>query len=429
MGRRILGLFLLPLDLAFAIGSALIFLVLGLLARWGKQSLRRRAAFLVPGADIQEIYHKYGTLDVYLQDDPDFFEEVHRFLWGRMNCNLWLRDNFRILERRISLPLPLQGLASLALVLVWTIWQRNIVLLHARDPYFCGLLAWLTARLTNRQFCVSIHADYDQRYKLDGPRGAPTILGSRRMAKQLERFVLSHTDMIMPIREHLAKQAVINGADPARVRIIPHGVDFSAFSRPPQGDIRAKLSIPQKKSILSFAGRLSKENYVDDIVALIKGLAASRNDFVVVMAGNGPEGRRLKFEREEDLILREHLLLPGFLPHEEVIDLRKGSNVNICLMGGFSLIEACASKRPVVTYDVEWHYELIKNRETGFLVPEGNLRELQKVVEYLLDNEDEANRMGEAARRLAIESHSLDKAAAIKRMCYEELLSKSRQRK
>jgi len=39
-------------------------------------------------------------------------------------------------------------------------------------------------------------------------------------------------------------------------------------------------------------------------------------------------------------------------------------------MGGFSLIEAYAAGRPVVSYDVEWHSELVKNNETGFLIPE-----------------------------------------------------------
>jgi len=43
------------------------------------------------------------------------------------------------------------------------------------------------------------------------------------------------------------------------------------------------------------------------------------------------------------------------------------------LWGGFSLIEAGAAGNPMIAYDVEWHYELVENHVTGFLVTENNI--------------------------------------------------------
>jgi glycosyltransferase involved in cell wall biosynthesis len=415
----------LPFDLLLAIGWFLTALPGLFLARL-RPSVERRAIFLAPGADIVSIQRKYGTLNVYLQDDPGYFDLVYRFNWGRINRRLPLRENFMVIERRVTWPLVLSGIASLFAYMAWVTWAKRMALIHARDPYFCGLLAWWVARLTGRLFCVSIHADYDHRYQLDGRRGAPTILGSRGLAKQLEILIFHKADLVMPIREHLARQAMADGVSPEKIRIIPHGIDPSPFLAPIScGDakhVRKKLGLPDDKSLLSFVGRLSRENYVDDILLLTRFLANRRQDFVVVMAGDGKEAPRLRGAQEADSRLRNHLRMTGFLAHAEAIQLRKISMVNLCLMGGFSLIEACAAGRPVVAYDVEWHRELVKSGETGFLIPRGGMDNLMKAVEFLLDHPEEAQNMGEAARALALERHSGEHSATIKRTVYEELL-------
>ena len=118
------------------------------------------------------------------------------------------------------------------------------------------------------------------------------------------------------------------------------------------------------------------------------------------------------------------MILPGFLSREEVIDLRRSSTVNLCLMAGFSLIEACAAGRPVISYDVEWHYELVKDRETGFLIKEHDIEGLVKSVSFLLDHPDEVTRMGQNARALAFERHDIENTSRIKCLCYEEILKR-----
>ena len=99
-----------------------------------------------------------------------------------------------------------------------------------------------------------------------------------------------------------------------------------------------------------------------------------------------------------------------------------GTGVSLCLMGGFSLIEACAAASAVVSYDVEWHRELIHDDETGVLLPEHDVDRLVTAVSALLDEPERRARLGAAARNLALSRHDVQQTMAIKQRCYAELL-------
>ena len=92
-------------------------------------------------------------------------------------------------------------------------------------------------------------------------------------------------------------------------------------------------------------------------------------------------------------------------------------------MGGFSLIEACAAASPVVAYDVAWHRELIRDGETGYLVPEHDVDGVVNAINRLLDDRVTAVAMAARAKRLAVERHDLRETSSIKRNHYAELLS------
>ena len=299
--------------------------------------------------------------------------------------------------------------------------NERIDLVRSTDPYWISFIGWSVTRILRRPFCVSIHADYDKRYELAGPAGAPVIFGSRKIAKRLQRFILRQADRVMPIRESLGERAIVDGARPETVRVIPHGVDPEVFRSDPSHDVWSLFGIYEDQKILSFAGRLSRENYVDDVIELARNLS-NRRDFIIVMVGGGPEAERLRAVVTSEPNISKLIRLVGFQPHDVVIDLLRASTVCLCLMGGFSLIEACFSGRPVVSYDVEWHSELVKNKQTGFLVEEKDVGAVVQAVNYLLDHTEEASRMGKNARALAMERHAREKTAAIKRKCYMELL-------
>lgn len=178
------------------------------------------------------------------------------------------------------------------------------------------------------------------------------------------------------------------------------------------------------KRVVSFVGRLSKENYVYDILEIASRIIEKRQDVVFLMIGEGPERAGLR-RACHTMGLNGSVRFLGFQPRERIPDFRMISEINLCLMAGFSLIEACASGRPVISYAVEWHDELVKNGETGYLLPEHDVEGAARAILDLLEDPDKAGEMGENARRLAFERHSLERASWIKIDCYEALIQET----
>ena len=76
---------------------------------------------------------------------------------------------------------------------------------------------------------------------------------------------------------------------------------------------------------------------------------------------------------------------------------------------GIVLLEAAMCRRPVVATTVGGVPEVVRDGETGMLVPYGDSRALSESITGLLANEGRMKKMGEAGRRLALERHTWPK--------------------
>ena len=394
---------------------------------------KRGALFIAP-TDFERLRLKGTHTMIQERDESGFFDRIVTFhpmngAWKTHRLNptntvyefgqsfvpgpgAW--KFFRLLQ----VPLHLLFILSAALYLA----RCGVFnLIRATDPYWTGLLAWAVSSMTGIPFCISIHSDYDKCLVLDPERGAPRVLRSRRLAKWLEHFVLRRAQNVMPISAYVAKSALTNGAHQDAIRLIPHGIDLELFSRPKTGD-QDKLGLPDDRLIISFVARFSKHKFVFDALELARRLHRNRDDFVMVMVGSGEEeGPVMDTVQSEGL--GDCVRVLGFQPRDVVAAVRRNSAVSLCLLDGFSLIEACAAGRPVVAYDVEWHSELLEPGTTGFLVPEGDVEALTDRVNWVLDHPTEAARMGTEARRRAVQRHSLDTASQRRRSHYSEMLA------
>lgn len=297
--------------------------------------------------------------------------------------------------------------------------SENVDIVRASDPYWAALISWLAIKISkNIPFVISIHADWDKSHELDPINGAPKLLASRFLAKILCKFLLNKANRVFCIRKTLFRFALLSGANRKKLRFIPHGLDLSKFKKN-VGRVPDDRLIGKK--IIFFAGRLSRENYVDDILELGKALN-SRKNLLFVIAGSGPEGERLRSSISQNQVLNQMFYFLGSIPRDLVQDFRKFANINLVLRGGYALIEACASGKPTVSYNVDWHAELIEHSKSGWLVPEGDAGLLKSTIESILDNEQLGTKIGRAGQRRAFHLHDFGKVFKIRAGVYEELL-------
>lgn len=393
--------------------------------------MKPRILFLVP-SDYESLERKGVLHMIYDRDEQGFFERVvtiHPLAVREQVINI---SPVHVIYE-FGLGISLRSYIGLFLLpfrfvlflrkLVRIVKDENIHIIRANDVYLMGLLAWIISRIAGLPFCVSIHADYEKCFALNPKQGIKRIL--RMLSQWCPIFILHRADLVMPIRHSLAEQAIAMGAKHRSVRIIPHGIRMNIFKESSQFDVKKYLNIPENTKVLSFVGRISKENYVDDMLVMFEELSTKRSDFILIMMGGGDYEDYLK----EWIARHEHLLsfirVTGFQSYDIVVALRQSSYAGICLMGGFSLIEACAAGCPVIAYDVEWHSEIVIDGTTGFLVREHDIDGLVRAVSYLLDHPEDADAMGQKARQLAIAKHDMEVTSRIKLDCYMELLASS----
>jgi len=136
------------------------------------------------------------------------------------------------------------------------------------------------------------------------------------------------------------------------------------------------------------------------------------SDLHLVLAGDGPDRARLEaFVAGVRIAAAVHFVAPGadvpaLMSRAEVVWVPGR------VEGGMQVVlEAMAAGRPVVASNWPRLAELIREGETGYLVPPGDKTTIARQTERLLADADLRRSMGEAARRRAAEHFRADELA------------------
>jgi glycosyltransferase involved in cell wall biosynthesis len=186
------------------------------------------------------------------------------------------------------------------------------------------------------------------------------------------------------------------GLDPARIVVIPCGVDTTVFSPPASGAPRHDPPV-----ILSVA-RLDKVKGLDHLLQACSILAARGRTFQCVIAGEGPDRARLEGLIEQ-LGLASRVRLAGALRHEALPELYRAATIfvlpSLSEAMPVALMEAMATGLPVIGPQVNGVPELVLPDATGLLVAPGDEAGLAEHLDTLLGDADLRVRLGSGARR------------------------------
>jgi len=298
----------------------------------------------------------------------------------------------------------------------------NPDIVRSSDPYLLGIVGLLFSKILQKPFVVSVHADYDLGHRLKGHTFK--IFGSRKLAKKIERYIFKKAKRILVVGVYKKNRIKLDYPDLAsKIVVFNHPFDFEKIKPYPTNLIRDEFKVHKDKKILSFAARLSSENFTFDLCKLSESLNKKNfKDYVILIFGDG----ELK-EELQNLInkknLNHYFIFAGFQPREKVIQLRKESFFSICFMGGLSLIETLACSTPAICYDIEWHQELIVNYKTGILAKENDIDYIVKSLLFYSTNPIELSRIRKNAYECAYQKHNLKKISRIKAKCYSEVIN------
>lgn len=302
---------------------------------------------------------------------------------------------------------------------------REAAVIRGCNPHHMGLLSLALGRLTGRPHCVSIHSDNPAYHRLWKQHGrwqgtVSELFGSRALTRRLMAFVYRHAPEVWIIRESFREEALRCGTPPERIRLFPHDSRVREQPRPDPAAWRRAHGLEGRPLIVSV-GRLAVENYVDDLPRIAAALARVAPEAMFVIIGGGAEQPRLEAAADA-LGVQAQMRWLGWQSNDTARAWRWVADVNLCLRGGYSLIEAAAAGRPVIAYDTDWHGELVQTGATGALVPVADTAAAARAIHEFLAHPAEAARQGAHARELALARHDHAVVTPLKQRMYDQLI-------
>src|SRR5580693_1728604 len=217
---------------------------------------------------------------------------------------------------------------------------------------------------------------------------------------EIERRVGRYTDVFLAVGSAVAAEAVTRRiAAPERVRTIGVGLEkaLTAPGAHDRAEARRILGVPPGMQVVGTVGRLAFQKAPHDWIRALAGL--DRRDVFGVWIGAGP--LRAKMERLADKLgLSGRILFTG--ERNDVEALLPGLDIfaMASLYEGLpcAIVEAMGAGLPVVATAVNAVPDVVVPGETGLIVPPGMPEVLSRALGFLLDNPDEAARLGAAGR-------------------------------
>ena len=225
-----------------------------------------------------------------------------------------------------------------------------------------------------------------------------------RLTSMLHLKTISRCSHLIAITEQV-KRLYSKFFDEDKISVIPLGVDTELFR--PANKNRAK----EEFEIL-FTGSLYPLKGVEYLIKSMKYVVSEEEKVKLRIVGEGPEKERLRFLVDK-LGLKNKVIFEGFVSHDKIVKYYQNCDV-FCFLTlgepfGIAILEAMACGKPVIASNRGGPAEIVKDAETGFLVNPKDVRLVAERIIQLIKDTKLRKKMGEKARRTAVEKYSLEK--------------------
>jgi len=232
---------------------------------------------------------------------------------------------------------------------------------------------------------------------------------------QIEKEIMASADILVaPSPWEKEKMVSHYGAEPGKIRVIPCGVDLTLFRPVSASKARKYLGLSERKFVL-FVGRIDAIKGIDLLIraidCLVEKSCLGKHEIGLIIVGGDrdadPQIETQEMQRLRKLVTRLNLeeevafwgaqrqdLLPYFYSAAEAIILPSRYE-----SFGMVALEAMGCGMPVIASRVGGLQFTVEDGRTGFLVPEGNWRELADRIRKVIVSPELKKKLGRAALR------------------------------
>ena len=240
----------------------------------------------------------------------------------------------------------------------------------------------------------------------------------------MERTTIHHADRILASSHNTAAFcARLYGYPLAEIKVIHSGIDTAKFLPRPQPR-------DERYPKILFVGNLAGSKGTGLLVKAALRLKLRYPKICVRAIGKGNQDFLMKLERLVVAAGAEtNFEFKGYVPYGELADhyawcdFFAGPSTYEPGPGNVYL-EAMACGKPVIACNTGGAPEVVRDRETGLLVPPGDTGPLEKAIVTLTEDVSLRQRLGENSRAWVEENVSIEKYIGKVEHLYEELVSR-----
>lgn len=263
-------------------------------------------------------------------------------------------------------------------------------IIHAHTAIPVGFSAMLLSDNYGCPFVVTIHGQ-DFQY---------TINKNDKCRKNVYR-VLEKSNSVITVSTKL-KNVIKENKIREKIAVINNGINPEEY-----GSI--ELTKSEKDYVILSVSSLIKTKGIDLNIRAVSILVKKYPNIKYYIAGDGEEVKNLK-KLASDLSLTENVVFLGRLPHVEAIKFMGKCDIFSLpsWQEGFGIvyIEAMNNGVPVIGVKGQGIEDVIIDKENGFLVEPHSVEDLVGTIEYILNNEEEARRIGEEGRKTVLSEYT-----------------------
>jgi len=294
--------------------------------------------------------------------------------------------------------------------LAWAMKRKKCLLVHFHDAHSAAVgsvaasLAKVPFRIITRRVDFPLKKNYFSRRKY-----------------------MKNIDVIIAISEGVKKVLVEGGVDPENVEVISSGIDFSSFEEDSSAltskdYLHREFSFAVDDYLVGIVAHLADHKGHQYLIQATKILKQQAPKIKTIIVGEGPLSMELDRQAKE-LDVEDIVFFLGF--RKDIPKILSSLDLFVLsshLEGmGSSILDAMASRLPVVATKVGGIPEVVINGETGLLVPPRNPSALARAILMLYSNKTLASRLGQKGYELVHRKFSAEAMADKVVRLYEKI--------
>jgi glycosyltransferase involved in cell wall biosynthesis len=288
-----------------------------------------------------------------------------------------------------------------------TFFDKDIYELHNDSGY--GLFKSLKKQTAKKPCIHTIHgvlAEEVTQAKLSGHVTFQDRLANYFMSylSRLEKKTAKGADLVVTITNYSFEKIQMHyDIAPEKIRIVSNGVDTEKYCPVLNcAELKQQFGLKETSPTALFVGNLIPRKGLTYLIEAAQQVVKTYPDTQFIIVGDGPLKSHL-IERLVAVKLLDNFVFMSGLSDDKLSAVYGCSDVfvlpSIQEGQGIVLLEALASGKPVVAFDIGGVNEVIINGETGLLVRNRNSEELAEALLRLLGNVELQKKMGLSGRR------------------------------